>query len=76
VYVVAFSPDGKTLAAGGESIWIRLWDTATGTERAKIMSGLSNHDLAFDPQGKLLATIDHDRKILLWDLATLPKPGD
>jgi WD40 repeat protein len=33
VYAAAFSPDGKTRAAGRFDRTIRLWDVATGKER-------------------------------------------
>ena len=34
VYVAAFSPDGKTLAAGGMYNTVKLYDAATGKTRA------------------------------------------
>jgi WD40 repeat protein len=67
---LAFSPDGKTLAAGDETNTIRLWDVAAG----KVMAGLVGekargqtrgvgdaiHALAFSPDGKtLMSTGDY-----------------
>ena len=34
--VIAFSPDGKTLASGGRNSNIRLWDVQTGKHRATL----------------------------------------
>src|SRR5262249_1943490 len=55
---VAFSPDGKVLAAGGLRI-VKLWDTATGKKLATIKNdgNLGVYDtclLAFSPDGKTL----------------------
>jgi serine/threonine protein kinase/WD40 repeat protein len=54
VYIVAFSPDGMTLASGGRGK-AKLWDVATG----RLLLNLSHHDatfaLAFAPDGRSLA---------------------
>jgi RNA polymerase sigma factor (sigma-70 family) len=53
---VAFSPDGKTLAAGMRDGAIRLWDVATGKERLRLREKeRSAKAVAFSPDGKRLA---------------------
>ena len=54
---MAFSPDGKTLAAGAADGTVRLWDMAT---RQPIGNPLNGHggavnSVAFSPDGKTLA---------------------
>ena len=69
VMAVAFSPDGKTLASGSDTI--RLWDTATGTHQ-QTLEGHSRSVMvvAFSPDGKTLASGSDDNTIRLWDAAT------
>jgi WD40 repeat protein len=67
---LAFSPDGRTLAACGRGPEVVLWDVATGGRRLD----LSGHAdgvlaLAFSPDGRLLATGGKDRLLRLWDPA-------
>jgi RNA polymerase sigma factor (sigma-70 family) len=71
---IAFSPDGKTLAAGygnGESM-VRLWDMATGKELRKFdgHQGFGVHAIALSADGKLLASGSEDGTIGIWDAAT------
>src|SRR5713226_453618 len=56
---VAFSPDSKTLATGGDDGHIRLWDVATAKEKTSFRAhrarvGVSR--LAYFPDGKTLAS--------------------
>src|SRR5712692_5818100 len=70
---VAFSPDGKTVATQGDGNEIRLWDVATGKERASLEFGgplAGAGALAFSPDGKLLASGSCQAKVKLWDPAT------
>jgi WD40 repeat protein len=78
IYDRGCRPDGRTLASGGKTgatdskdRTIRLWEVATGQEKA-ILKG---HDevvlsVAFSPDGRTLASGSGDKTIKLWDAAS------
>jgi WD40 repeat protein len=72
---VAFSKDGKFLAAAGgfcaKKGEVKIWNV----EPRSVVATISGHDdciygLAFSPDGRILATSSYDKLIKLWDPAT------
>jgi WD40 repeat protein len=71
VLSVAVSPDGKTLALGGENPAVLLRDAKTNRSRAVLTAHAEPVTcLAFSPDGTTLASGSFDRLVKLWDVAT------
>ncbi|MFD3942968.1 WD40 repeat domain-containing serine/threonine protein kinase [Streptomyces sp. NPDC058579] len=71
---LAYSPDGKTIAAGAAEGTIYLWtsaDFATAPVADTLVPGGYNTGaVVFSPDGKTLASAGNDRTIRLWDTTT------
>jgi RNA polymerase sigma factor (sigma-70 family) len=65
VRAVAFSPDGKSLLAGGGDKLLSLWDVATGRLKATFEGNEGAViSLAFAPDGKRWAAAAHEDKVV------------
>lgn len=69
---VAFSPDGRHLAAAGGDGAIKVWDSRTGRlirSIAKAHNGYAS-SIAYHPGGTHLVSVGVDTRVKVWDLAT------
>lgn len=77
---VALSPDGRTLASGGDDGSIQLWKLSGTAEPVVLGAPLTGHagnvmSLAFTPDSSTLASAGWDRSVRLWDVTDPAKPS-
>jgi len=68
-----FSPDGRMLAVWTDTAALRLVETDTGREFARLEDPdfEITHELLFTPDGSRLITVHHTKGVHLWDLRLL-----
>ncbi|MHC4501705.1 MAG: LamG-like jellyroll fold domain-containing protein, partial [Planctomycetota bacterium] len=68
---IAFSRDGKKLAAGGQDGSVMVWDVASEALLKRFM-GQTQYVMAvaFSPDGRILAAASRDSTASLWDAST------
>jgi len=71
VSCMAFSLDGKRLAAGSYDRTVKVWVTATGKDISTLRGHTDFVSLAvFSPDGKRLASAGNDKTVKVWDSIT------
>jgi RNA polymerase sigma factor (sigma-70 family) len=72
---IAFSPDGRLLAAGNWEA-VQVWESATGRERARFVGHRGEvNALAFAPDSRTLVTGGFDGTVLFWDVTGRRRDG-
>jgi WD40 repeat protein len=70
IAALAFSPDGRLLAASDAEGYVHLWERATGKLVRRIDAGARSAGLAFSPDGGRLAALNRAGRGGVWDRAT------
>ncbi len=72
IFSLAFAPDGRTLATGGEDGVIRLWEVSSRQERRRFTGHTGwAYRVVFSPDGSRVASVSNDTTAVIWNVAGL-----
>ena len=71
VTAVSFSPDGRLVVSGSDADkTVRVWDSTTGKEVARMTHESSVTAVSFSPDGRLVVSGSEDNTVRVWDSTT------
>jgi hypothetical protein len=70
VFGVVFSPDGGLVATASHDYTARVWEWASGQERARLTHDSSVNGVVFSSDGGLVATASYDGSARVWEWAS------
>jgi WD40 repeat protein len=73
---VAFSPDGKLLAAAHGDGTVEVWDSENGKSMSSFSARIGIGPISFSPDGRMLATGNDNGSVSFWDPTTGANLGD
>ncbi len=70
IHTVAWSPNGRLIASGGDDATVQIWDALTGV-RVVAYRGHTGpvYGVAWSPDGKLVASASADSTVHVWEAA-------
>jgi serine/threonine protein kinase len=68
---IAFSPEGRFLAAASQDGKVTLWNVKDRRRIGELLHGGAVRSISFSPRGVSLATAAVDRLMRIWDVGTL-----
>ena len=66
VYPAAFSPDGEYVLSASWDGTLRIWETRTGKEVARMNHGSEVYSAAFSPDGRYIASGTYSNSVHVW----------
>lgn len=75
VKIMAFSPDGKYLAAGGTGGAVKIWNISTEFSVNVGNNTSTIETIAFSPDGQILATANINEKVRFWKTSDGTRTG-